>query len=518
MAVAAFVVLYFGFFRSAKKPTYEMITSKRGDLVQEVSVTGRTKPAQSVDMQFEASGRVAAINYKAGDKIKAGTVILSLDNQDLKAQVLEKEGALEAAKADLDKTIKNFNSLNDSNLSTSLRTSLQNAQSNLDQVQKKAAGDLATKYNSAFNMMREGITQLDSGSIVLENMRTTYFSVITTWNSAIQDYQKNVASYVSQARSAFPGIDQANITINTDSYNQIDASLQKLTVACQYLTSAYGYIQDIIQGPGQVSSTDRTTINTEASTMASTLSDISSAGRAVADQKILNDKNVSDAQAQLASAQSAFPTQEDIAQKNAAVKQAQAALLAAQAQLNNSLVIAPFDGVVGKIDVDLGQTVNSSTIVASMISSAGYQLEADITEVDISKLHVGESAVFTLDSYGQEVKFNAKVTAIDTSETVIEGVTTYKTTLDLADAANYDIRPNMTANIDVETARKADVISIPQRAVITKNGVKLIRIYHGAKLPLEERSVQLGITGKDGYVEVVSGLSEGEQVITFVTN
>ena len=118
--------------------------------------------------------------------------------------------------------------------------------------------------------------------------------------------------------------------------------------------------------------------------------------------------------------------------------------------------------------------------------------------------------------YGKKTVFNARVSTIDTAATIVDGVTTYKTIFNFEGDIDPNIRPNMTANIDIETAKKEDVIAIPQRAVISRNGSKIVRIYHGVGTAPEERFVQVGISGKDGYVEILSGLSEGERVITFI--
>src|SRR3989344_3649491 len=146
--LTAAVILAIIYFRGDSDPDYEFMTVSLGELVQEVSVTGKVRPAQEVDLQFESSGRVAAINYKVGDKINAGAVIASLENQDLQAAVI-------SAKADLEKTQRDFNSISDPAVYSSLRVELENAKINLEQVAKKSDADLAADYSNAFNVMRE---------------------------------------------------------------------------------------------------------------------------------------------------------------------------------------------------------------------------------------------------------------------------------------------------------------------------------------------------------------------------
>lgn len=493
------------FFRGGEKLAYEVITVKKGDLVQEVSVTGKIKPAQAVDLQFESAGRIASINYKVGNKVNSGAVIASLENQELQA-------AVTSAKADLDKTIRNFNSLNDPSVYSSLRVELENAKSNLAQVKIKADGDLATKYNSASSTLNEAMTQIKGSSNLLEYIRKTYFEG-KNGDDDIKYQQVQINGKIQAVRNVFPAVDQPGTVVTEADYSKIDSALKEMLSSYQAAKTAYTFLQNQMQSNTYIitSSTDRSSINSEADSIASELSAISTTTQNIIDQKITNNKNISDAQAKLATAQAAFPTSEDILQK-------QSALLSAQSQLRKSLITAPFTGTIGKIDIERGQTVNSTTVAVSLISAANYQIEANITEIDIGKVSVGNPVVLTLDAYGSQVTFNARVSTIDTSATIVEGVTTYKTVFDFAGTVDSGIRPNMTANIDIQTAKKENIISVPQRAVISRNGDKLVRIFRGYNVAPEERIVQLGMSGKDGYVEITSGLSEGEQVITFIND
>jgi len=124
----------------------------------------------------------------------------------------------------------------------------------------------------------------------------------------------------------------------------------------------------------------------------------------------------------------------------------------------------------------------------------------------------------TLDAYGSEVNFPATVSLVDPAETVIEGISTYKVTLSF-DEADTRIRSGMTANISIHTAERNNVLEIPLRAVTTKESTKIVRIAPPqtakANTTPQEVNIVLGLRGSDGMVEVVSGLTEGEEVITF---
>ncbi len=102
---------------------------------------------------------------------------------------------------------------------------------------------------------------------------------------------------------------------------------------------------------------------------------------------------------------------------------------------------------------------------------------------------------------------------IDPAETIIEGVATYKTTLQFS-GNDERVKSGMTANIDILTAKAENVIAIPQRAVAQKeNGDKIVKILKDDGV-VEERKVTTGLKGSDGNIEITEGIQEGEKIIT----
>jgi HlyD family secretion protein len=109
------------------------------------------------------------------------------------------------------------------------------------------------------------------------------------------------------------------------------------------------------------------------------------------------------------------------------------------------------------------------------------------------------------------VQFEVKVVKIDPAETVIEGVSTYKTTF-IFTKDDERVKSGMTANIDILTAKKENVIFVPTRAVSSKNNEKFVQILtaEGPKDVL----VTAGLRGFDGNIEIISGVSEGDKIVT----
>ena len=88
---------------------------------------------------------------------------------------------------------------------------------------------------------------------------------------------------------------------------------------------------------------------------------------------------------------------------------------------------------------------------------------------------------------------------------------TYKTTFQFV-KENTGIKSGMTANIDILTANKENVIVIPQQAVITRDGEKFVKILADDGT-IKEVEVETGLRGSDGNMEIISGINEGDKVV-----
>jgi len=72
----------------------------------------------------------------------------------------------------------------------------------------------------------------------------------------------------------------------------------------------------------------------------------------------------------------------------------------------------------------------------------------------------------------------------------------------------------MTANINIQSAKKDNVIALPQRALIREDGKKYVRVLRGEAI--ERVEVETGLQGSDGNIEILSGIEEGDKVIVFL--
>jgi RND family efflux transporter MFP subunit len=201
-------------------------------------------------------------------------------------------------------------------------------------------------------------------------------------------------------------------------------------------------------------------------------------------------------------------TPQSIQAQEAKLAQAEAEVAVLQAQLDKTVLRAPFAGLVTRQDAKLGQGVSSGTSLVTLMANGALKITAKVPEVDIGKVSVGNKVMIRLDAF-PGVDFAGTVSKIDPGETVLDGVVNYQITINF-DEQDARLRSGLTANLDIITQNK-EVLAVPESALVEKNnGVYVRKVVKGTIL---ESAVTTGINGQDSLVEIVSGLEEGDQIM-----
>jgi len=156
-----------------------------------------------------------------------------------------------------------------------------------------------------------------------------------------------------------------------------------------------------------------------------------------------------------------------VAGSDAQVVQAEAALNQARVNLAHATITAPIDGIVIQRSVDVGQTVaaslSSPTIFLIAADLAEMRVAASVDESDVSRVREGQPVVVTVDAYPGE-RFRGTVAQVRLQATVVSNVTTYAAIVDLPNR-DLKLKPGMTANVEIETARRDNVLRVPASAL-----------------------------------------------------
>lgn len=244
--------------------------------------------------------------------------------------------------------------------------------------------------------------------------------------------------------------------------------------------------------------------------------------------QITEENNIAAAQAAVTIAQASVASRKaDVAQAEASLAKVKATpravdlaslradLAAAQARYAKSIVTSPIDGILTNLAADIGELASAGTTFATVHADAGqFKIPVDISESDIAKVSVGDRAVVTFDAFGDDRTFTATVASINPAEKIIEGVVFYEATIVLTgNEVRDDVRSGMSADVTITTAIAADALYVSQRAVLEENGTKYVRMPIDDKGNFEKRTVTVGMRADDGFLEILSGLTEGETII-----
>lgn len=210
-----------------------------------------------------------------------------------------------------------------------------------------------------------------------------------------------------------------------------------------------------------------------------------------------------------------YESEQREAQK-ALVRKAEALNRATRIKISDTYIYAPMDGTIIKRSADLGEiAVFNSTILT--VAEGEMEIETNVPESDIIKIVLGQKADVAFDAFPIDVKFAATIFKIEPSSTVIQDVVYYKVKLKL-DNIDARLKAGMSCDVDIKTAEKKNVIGVPLRAVKNENDKKYVEILKDAENDIIEKIyVTTGLEGDDGIVEITSGLSDEENVITLTS-
>ena len=207
----------------------------------------------------------------------------------------------------------------------------------------------------------------------------------------------------------------------------------------------------------------------------------------------------------------------DLAQQGYAVaeqqnREAQANLEDASTQLGYTRIFAPIAGIVSSVSTQEGETV-AATFAAptfvTLLDLTRLEVRTYVDETDIGRIRLGQKARFTVDTYG-DYQFEGQVTAIYPQAEIRDNVVNYVTVVKFKPPGDRILRPEMTTTVRIELARHENALVLPARAVRREGGRQFVLCRHGGTI--EQRSVGTGIRD-DTYLEIVSGLREGDEVL-----
>ena len=156
-----------------------------------------------------------------------------------------------------------------------------------------------------------------------------------------------------------------------------------------------------------------------------------------------------------------------LAQAKASLRMKEANLSKVKVDLEKTAIFSPMDGVVISRAVDVGQTVAASLNAPTLFTLAqdlrAMRIEAQISEADVGGVAEGQAVTFTVDAYPTRT-FAGTVGQVRYEPVTNQGVVNYVAIVDV-DNSDLKLRPGMTANATIETARRENVLRLPNAAL-----------------------------------------------------
>jgi HlyD family secretion protein len=432
-------------------------TVKRQTLDRTVLASGKVVSSTDLSLSFEQSKVVQSISVKVGDKVKKGQTLATLSNGTERAALL-------AAKAKYNKVLEGS-----SNEEIAL------ARVNLESITKTQDGlveDARRKLLSSDLVARaDSITEEDSPVIsgIYTGQEGSYTVVFHGGGSN---------SYVT-----FTGIESGTANINSYTPNTLG-------------TKGLHIQMPLSANPNEGATWTVSIPNTSGVSYVANLNAYQSAKNA-------RDQAIAIAQAEL-NLKLASARRSD-------VDAALADVISAESNLEKTILRAPAEGTITKVDIKYGEISTVGKVAISLQDISNLYLEANINENNIRDVELGQSIEVTFDAFGDD-KYSATVSSIDPASTTTNNVVNYKIKALISDTD--DIKPGMTANMTILTKEIENALVLPGRTIETKNGKSVVHVITDERRQKTVlKDITIGLRGDGDLVEITSGLNEGDKVL-----
>ncbi len=503
--IVAAVILAVGgvvgyYVKNSANPPYELATVRRGDITQEVFASGKVEAPTSIDLHFKTNGKMTVLRAKVGKKVEAGQVLAKQETGTLDAELAAMQASIDVAKARLAQQQAGASQEDIAVAETAVTSAkqtvidarqnfidkLQDAYTKADDAVRAKADQMFTNPLSVnpkliFLMADSGLqNDIEWSRLLIEG------NIFSRWKPYI--YQLSIGSNLSEYAST------------TRKYlDDINIFLDKLALAINNPNSVY-----VINGiSSAIPSGWKTDISAARINVNAAISGISSA-----EEKLkISESALKTTQDQLTLLKAPLRST-DAAVFEAQIRQAEAQMQQVEAQIEEMEIITPISGIVTATNGNVGEIIDPSVIVISIISDGALQVKVNLSEDNVAGVKVGQSVRITADALQSE--WQGTVAEIDPAGTVINGSVYYKTTI-IFNGPIDQARAGMTSDVWIKTGSATGALIVPASAVQKNGSTNFVQVYRNKKIT--NQNVAIGLKSANGMVEILSGLSEGEEIV-----
>jgi len=448
-----------------------------GTIAASVPVTGNIQALQDVQLSARAAGRVIAVNFREGQVVRAGQVVVQQDTTDLQANVRQAQANIRQAEANVSSNQAKVQQAR-TNYTLQIQTAKQAVAQAKAQVASARQNYLKVKRGSRPQQVLQGQNQVLLAKANLDNALT-----VLTRN-------KNLFAQGAIAKADLDTA-QTNYDVQVQTYKNAQESLS--------LTREGSQTEDIAAAQAQLQQ-QQASLNT-----------------AIANQQ----------QTQV--------RQQDILQAQDAVRQAQAAvqvqqqtLAFNQQQVANAFIKSPINGIVAAREVEPGQVASPGTNLMRVVGLGSVYYEPTISETDFAATGVGNSVTVQVDALPGK-SYPGKVSAVYPAASATNRVFSLRVTVS---NPNNELRPGMFARGSIITRVARNVPVVPATALVplasqqgfqandssdaqiasgTQTSAQQVVVV-GANNTAQPRPVKVGIQNQQ-QAQITSGVQTGEKIV-----
>ncbi len=492
---------------SGASTTYTQIVQVRtGSLSSTVSVVGELDSTQSEQLAFttlEGTTKLSKLNVAAGNSVKQGQVLASIDNTSY-------QQALDQAKSELAASEKTLADL------TAAPTALELAQDD---------ADIATaEYD--LQKARQDLVDLQSPDLV-------------SLKNAVDDAQDNLTllglnQQLAERDSLAKSERDLSYTVNwyQRRVNELEAQKRKNLEETQELADDQTKLAELqadlarVQAQRNLAKTAKEAEKTKDQVALADAQKALATAQAGGDQLTLAQDQlaIQTAQVELDKAKDAKakllagPDATELATDQADVDQKKLAVSDAETALAGTELKASFDGTVLATNVQPGDDVTASTVVLTVANLKSLQVVASVDETTIKRVTAGQKATITFDAF-PGTALRGQVLSVPLQGSLQNDVMVYEVPLRLEGADKLALLVGMTANVKVQVAEAADALLVPAMALEKVNGLYQVLVPTSSDAKGAPVAVPVEVGLSDGtYTQITKGLNVGDEVVVQVSS
>jgi HlyD family secretion protein len=518
--------LYFVFKgNNSSEPMYVFASVQKGTIIASISGSGQVEASQQIDVKPKVSGTITYIGVKQGQEVRQWQALAYLDSKDAQRAVRDAEISLESAEISLEK------------LRRSQDTSVETATNNLSESYRDAYNKISDAFLELPNLIEldRGILYDDGGissvcgdnicvyeNLVRGNFRQEFKTITDRAEGdyliAKNFYDPNFQTYRELRLDAAPEEIVNILKITKKTSELLGQAIKSEQNMLDYLVSDINDSAAKQGRKGQVPSqitAYQGSIGTALGNLNSIISNLENAYKSIESLK----RSIEDYQ---------LENPVDIKSQENAVSQKEATLQDAKDNLNNYAILAPFAGIVANSNVEYGDSVSQSTVIATMFTKQSVA-KITLNEIDVAKIKVGQKVTITFDAI-ENLTITGQVLEVDSIGISSQGVVSYGVKIGF-DTQDDRVKPSMTVSANIITDNKQNVLLIPNSAVKSANNSSYVQVPPEGSdsskfaaglssstgvalngLPAQ-KTIETGLSN-DSFTEVTNGLQEGDIIIT----